>query len=156
MTPEDYFVGGNPVLLIEEYERFKTVHPGVYLWKQGTELALGRECKWETMRRFPAVHHRWLYPTVRKRVEEVHKRPFLEWMLEGQNEFPQTRQDFNLLGAVAHDEFWGHYHWIDLGKEPRPKDKLLQCWSRASIDTPIDTSFAGKITPLEIFKQLEL
>ncbi len=156
VTPEDYLVDGKPVLLIEEYERFRTKHKEVFYWKEGTELALGRECKYESMRRHPAVHYRWLYPIVRQRVEEAQKRPFLEFMLAGQNAWPQNRGDFNLLGAVAHAEFHLQYHWVDLATEPRPKDKLCQFWSHSPVTAPINTAFNGLITPVELFTQLKI
>src|SRR3990167_1930136 len=134
VTLQDYIINDKPVLLIENYERFRTVHPGVFYWKQCTEKALGMPCTYETMRRHPAVHWKETYCKTREMVESAHKKPFLQYMLEQKDSFPQTVSEFNMLGSVAAHFYKDRYHIIDLEHQARPKDKLIQFWSHGGLN----------------------
>lgn len=154
VTPADYFVDGKPVLLMEAYERFKDVHPGVMRWQETTQKAIGKPVQFEFMRRHPAVHHRDIYAKTRESVEEANKRPFLDWALSGQNEFPQSWSEYNVLGAVAYSRARPRYHWINTGNDLPPKSKLWQGWSHGGLDRPSDTGQFVPETPRAIFKKI--
>ncbi len=154
VSPEDYFYDGKPILLKQAYEDFRISHPGVYYWKECTEKALKRAVLYETMRRHPAVHPIETYVVTRVTLEKAQGRPFVEWAVDGQNEFPQSWSEFNLLGAVAHDQLPESYHWIDTGKQPSPRDKICQSWSHGGLDRPRDTQpFLGE-TPRSLYQRL--
>jgi len=133
-SPEDYFINGKPVLLKESYARLKTVHPGRYAWKAVTEEALGCPVQFETMCRHPMVNPRAVYAAHREHIERRWKLDLRTYYLAGKNEFPQDRAEFNSLGAFALMVCDDLYHWIEVPKEARPKDKLIQFWSHGRID----------------------
>jgi hypothetical protein len=149
-TPEDYFIDGKPVLVIEEYDLLKDYHPGRYNWKAVTEKALGFPVKYETMCRHPAVHYRSLYLDMRLSMETVHRAPFLDYVLQQQNRFPQGFAEFPALGAFAVKVWADDYHLHDCTPERRarfkevydkpelrighPPEKLVQMWSYTGVD----------------------
>lgn len=154
VTPADYFVDGKPVLLKEHFDRFRDKHPGILKWKACAEDALGFSVSHETMRRHPAVHPKWLYYLVRQRVEKVHNRPFLDYVLSKQNEYPQGFTEFPTLGGFALAMYPTRYHWIDTGEVLPPKDKLAQFWSHGGLDRPTDTGAWPGETPRSIIKRI--
>lgn len=154
VTPADYFVAGKPVLLMEAYERFKDNHPGVLRWQETTQKAIGKPVSFEFMRRHPAVHHRDIYAKTRETVEAEQKKPFLDWAVSGQNEFPQSWSEYNVLGAVAWIRARPRYHWINTGNDLPPKSKLWQGWSHGGLDRPSDQGQFVPQTPREIFKKV--
>ncbi len=138
VSPRDYFVDGKPVLLIEEYERLKPVNSGhvsPYLWKAGTEKALGMKCQYEAMRRHPAVHPRALYSEMRDHIENLHGVPFLDYVMAQSEVFPYGFSEFNCLGAYAHHFLYDEYHWTDVAMEPYPESKLVQFWTGGTNQT---------------------
>jgi hypothetical protein len=134
--PGDYIMDGKPVLLIESFEHLKTAHQGRYHWKEGVDRALKIDAKFETMCRHPAVHWRSLYPAMRDRIEEVHGKSFEEYVLSQRSERPCGFAEFPTLGAYAlvSKRFRNVYHFVDVQKEPRPHDHLVQFWSHNNPD----------------------
>jgi hypothetical protein len=153
VTPEDYFVGANPVMWMESYERLGNAVP----WQPVVERALGCTVTHEFMRHHPQVNPRGVYADVRNHIESVHHMPFDQYVLSQKADFPWGFEEFDTIGAFAyHSPKWrGKYHWIDLGEMPRPKEKLVQMWSHGSMDDPrtiinnVDTR-----TPNQLFKEL--
>ena len=163
-TPQDYFVDysigssgvdavpteSRPTLVVEEYELLKEYHPGRYNWKQVTEKALGFPVKYETMCRHPAVHYRWLYGAVRDHIEAIHRTPFLDFVLQQKNSFPQGFGEFNTLGAFVMQFHAQRYHIHDCTAARRgqfkevyakpecrighPSEHLTQMWSYTGIN----------------------
>lgn len=144
-SPEDYFVGGNPVLLKESYARLKTTHPGRYQWQAVTESALGFPCPFETMCRHPMVNPRDVYGSHREHIERRWKVSLRTYYLAGKNEFPQDRAEFNSLGSFAHLLCPDLYHWIEIPLEERPRDKLIQFWSHRPPDQLQEIWIDGRI-----------
>jgi hypothetical protein len=137
VTPDDYFVDGKPVLVIEPYSALPERHPGRYNWKKVTEFALRFECEYETMCRHPAVHEKWVYKKVRSHIEREHETPFLDFVLKQQNKFPQGFGEFNTIGAWVHKFAPDFYHFIDRGDlddKNDPPSKLTQMWSYQGTD----------------------
>lgn len=120
--PDDYFIDKKPVLLREKYDRLRVP------WRLPTEKALGVSCEYETMRRHPAVHPVSLYERLRAHVERVHGKQFADYVLR---QAPPSVgfSEFNCLGAFALHYHAPDYHWIDVGADARPPDRLRQFWS---------------------------
>lgn len=148
--PEDYFVDGKPVLLMQDYESFKNWHSGVYAWKRSTEAALKLPALYETMRRHPAVHPRMIYSELRQHIKSVQKRPFLDWALDaGERDW----SEFNIMGAYGWHSYRDWYHWVDLGREPRPPDKIVQFQSREGLEQMVNCPL-GNLRARDIVEKL--
>lgn len=140
VTPDDYFVDGKPVLVIEPYEAIlKALHHPRYHWKSVTEEALKFACDYETMCRHPAVHPRETYRGLRDYMERVHEVPFYDWVIKQKNQFPQGFGEFNTLGAWALKFSPEKYHFIDRGYDGEMRDpipKVTQMWSYTGVNNP--------------------
>lgn len=153
VTPEDYFVDGKPVLL---YQAYDSMTEDCSCWKQPTQDALGFEVEYEFMRRHPAVHYRQFYKVLRHHVSTVNKQPFADYLFSRKPNFPVGFSEFNALGALAFHQGWD-YHFIDLAKEPRPPDKLIQFWSHGKLDEPQDIWLDGKkinVVPRQVIDEV--
>ena len=151
-TPDTYFIGGKPVLVIEPFDVIKNYHPGRYNWKSGVEKALGFKVEYETMCRHPAIHCRELYPAVRAHIEKVHRTPFFDYVIRCQNSFPQGFAEFPTLGAYALRFMADKYVFVDCGPEKmkhipelnkdrelpygHPPSHVFQGWSHTGVDRP--------------------
>lgn len=150
VTPADYIVDENPVLVVEEYSRLQNVP-----WQATVEAALKRPAKYLTMMRHPAVH----YPAVLKQTREIiaveHGKSFEDYVFSGKATFPWHFSEFSTIGTVAMLPQWrDKYHIIDLAKEARPKDKLTQFWSHSppSAEQHLP-SVGGMAVPKEIIER---
>lgn len=135
-SPHDYFEDGKPVLLMESFERMKPVGDEAtgMLWKAPTEKALGFPVTHEFMRRHPAVHPSWLYAKMRSHIEKTHGVTFSDYVLNQRDRFPYGFCEFCALGAYAWDRHRSDYHWIEVGKDAIPANKLTQFWSHGGMD----------------------
>lgn len=132
VTPDDYFVDGKPVLLKRAYADIASSgseHAGSIWWQAQTERALGFPCPYETMRRHPAVHPKWIYSWLRSHIERIHLTPFTDYVLKQKEAALQGFSEFNALGSFAHEFHENDYHWIDQQFEADPPKKLHQNWS---------------------------
>lgn len=151
VTPQDYFVNGKPVMLIEAHNRL----PG-NPWKQVTEEVLKLPVQYETMRRHPQVNPIGIYSDLRKHIETVHQKDFQNFVLSRRCEFPWGFSEHCAIGAFAlsQPQWRDQYHWIDLEKEPAPKEKLRQFWSLSPVDKPQNSPHDhDNIVPLEICRK---
>lgn len=161
VTPDDYFVDGKPVLLIEEYAGLEKQFPG-FPWRRCVEKALKEPVKYETMRRHPMVNPRGLYPAVRNLVESRQGMPFDEYVIAQRWTFPAGFADFNTLGAVALMPPWkDQYHFIEVGGDRKwPHSKLIQFWAHTGLEIPqdvwVDTTLHKGVKPIELMKQFGL
>ncbi len=128
VTPADYIVEGRPVLVIQSFERLGR-DAGCYKWKACVDKALGTNALYETMQRHPAVHIPEVYKETRRRIEEVHRVPFIDFVIRQENSFPQGYAEFPTLGTIALERFHDRYEFIEVGKDETPRDKLKQSWS---------------------------
>jgi hypothetical protein len=131
VTPEDYFVNGNPVLMYASFDWLFTQQANLLMWQAATVNAIGGDVKFETMRRHPAVHYRELYPLARAAIEKHTGKNMIQFMREQKNEFPQSFCEYVTLGNVAWREMRNKYHWRDQQTEGFPSSKLHQSWSHA-------------------------
>lgn len=132
VSPDEYFVDGKAVLVIEPYEVLKTVHPARFNWKRVTENALKFSCTHETMCRHPAAHHKEVYRGLRDYMESVHLTPFYDYVIKQKNGYPQEFAEFPTLGAYAMKFHADKYKFIDVGDRgslAHPPSKIEQLWS---------------------------
>lgn len=144
VTPQDYFMDGKPRILKEPYERLETVHPGRFYWKGVTERTLGFETPFETMCCPCQIYPRSIYRYVREHIEKLHAMPFRDYVLSQRNEFPQTFGEHNSIGAYALKFYPDVFHWIEVPRETRPRDKAVQFWSHRSPDKAQDIWIDGE------------
>ncbi len=148
VTPAEYFRAGKPILLIEEYARLGDRVP----WQPIMSEVMGELCRYETMRRHPAVHYRELYGDCRNAIEKAHDCPghFEEYILSLKPDFPQGFSEFNALGHIAISPKWrDRYAVIDLANEARPRDLIRQYWSHGPIDQEQSTPFGAMAVPIK-------
>ena len=153
VTPDDYMADGKPIMLIEEYSRLNG-NP----WQKVTENVLGFQPKWECMRRHPQVNPRGVYQQLRAHIVLTHGMPFEIFVLSQKPDFVWGFSEHNAIGAIAlHDDYWkNQYHWIDLARQSRPRDKLAQFWSHSPINKAQDLPSGGRSTPLELYSKIGL
>jgi hypothetical protein len=137
--PEDYTVGGKPVMIGHP---FKDFHPdaGQWNWFKAVKAELGFEPEYEFMTRHPALYPVWLFPLFRNAVEHHTGQKFAEYVLSCRNEYPQTFAELTGLGAFAHKYFADRFYTMyttdpetmlvnaDSGR-PAREDHLQQFWS---------------------------
>lgn len=152
VTPEDYFVDGKPVMLIEEFSR---LHGNP--WKPTVDKALGGDAKYETMRRHPQVNPVGLYADMREHIAKRHGITFEQYVICQKGDYPWGFSEHCTLGAFALNSDWKDaYHWIDVGLVPHPKNKLHQSWSHSPPEVEQDLPSGGRACPLDLFKKLGL
>ncbi len=151
VTPSDYFIEEKPVMLMEPYVKLK-YNP----WQIPTQNTLKRLVPHEFMRRHPQVNPVSVYPGLRERIRELHDQPFDDYVLSLKPDFPWGFSEHNVIGAYAWFEHHDQYHWIDLSKQPRPADRLIQFWSHGPMDKPQQTPFGLNLTPRAVFDKLRL
>lgn len=152
VVPEDYFVGGKPVMLYESYSRLPSDMP----WKTVTENILKRPVEYEFMRRHPQVNPTGIYSDFRLYIESLHKQPFTRFIESRNPNYPWGFSEHNAIGAFAfnHPEWSKSYHWHLVEKDGVPKEKLMQFWSHSGIDKPQEISHGGRFTPRQYTEQI--
>lgn len=79
----------------------------------------------------------------RAHLESVHHKPFRQYMLEGENSFPQSRTDFNALGAYAHRFHKDKFHWFDIDAGPFPEDRKRAYHSHSGLREELRMEIEG-------------
>lgn len=152
VTPDDYFIDGKPVLVIEPYAALPRIKEhawdGRLNWKGVTEAALKFDCEYETMCRHPAVHKKEAYDAMRKYIESIHLTPFVDFVIKQKNSFPQGFGEFNTLGSYVHKFMHDEYHFWDRGHKgiaSDPEPKVKQLWSYSGANNPENRVVIDKI-----------
>ncbi len=151
VTPEDYFVDGKPVMLIEPYKNLVN-NP----WQIPTQNALKRTVEWETMRRHPQVNPIEVYLDLREHIHRLHNMTLESYILRQKADFPWGISEHNLIGAYAFESHRDAYHWIDVSKKSRPASKLIQFWSHSPPDKPQGMPNGEQGTPIKMLRELGL
>lgn len=127
-SPEDVFTDGRPDLIYTLYSSLQNVP-----WQGITENTLGFACPWETMRRFPFVYPRWLYPALRSHIEARHGLPFAPWVYNAPliGGAWHGFSEFNALGAFALQRFADSFRVYDSLHGLKPVN-VFQNWSHFS------------------------
>lgn len=101
VRPEDYAPDARPIIIRESYEAVGKRNENRLYWQKTVENALGFTPEWECMTRHPQIYLRETYSAMRAAVEAHTGMGFEEYVLAGQNTFPQSFCEFNTLGAIA-------------------------------------------------------
>lgn len=140
VKPENYFVDGKPIHLRERYD---TLTNKVRLnWRTAVTAATGIEPEYEGMARLPALHIREVFQATRDRISTHTCKFHDQYILGCKNDFPQGFSEFNVLYAVAHEQFYDRYYWVEVnvttadgGYEYRHGvDFMKAFWSHAGVD----------------------
>lgn len=154
ITPEEYFKDGKPIMLYEAYARMKGCP-----WQPVVEAVLGRSVEFEFMRRHPQVNHKGVYSDLRRYLEHMHGRPFVDYTISRKPDFPWGFTEHNIIGAFAYysAKWHPHYSWLNTATTPWPHEKLSQFWSKGAIDAeqPLPHT-GGRGIPMAEFKKLGL
>lgn len=148
-TPGDYFPEGKALMVRERYDEL--LNPNRLYWQSTVEKALGWNPDWECMVRHPQCHLRGVLKRTREIVEQHTAMKFDDYMLSGQSVFPAHACEFNMLGAVAIQEFGDKYHFVNYDRAEdarecrqdynaswqhiyrRGRDKLAETWTHSGI-----------------------
>jgi Methyltransferase domain/Family of unknown function (DUF6492) len=151
VTPQDYITNGKPVMLIEPYAGL----PGCP-WQPVTQSILKRDVEFEFMRRHPQVNPVGVYADLREHVCFLHEKSFDNYVLSLKPDYPWGVSEHNLIGAFAYyDKRWtDKYRWIDISKEKRPADKLIQFWSYSPPDKPQDSPNGLRCVPAQVIASI--
>lgn len=149
VTPDEYFHGDKPVYVIRSWASLsspdgKSVSDCVQ-WREPTDKQLGFESQVYGMCRHPTGFPIGFYQKYRDHIESVQGKAFMTYMVEGRNEFPQTRLDFTAMGAYAYAKMKPDFAWIDIseGNHLAPKDKSKTYWSHAGISPAIEAEISS-------------
>lgn len=144
---EHYFTAGLPQYLYRSYESLSEedpLRPGTNVisdciqWQAPTEAQLGFKVGHAyTMCRHPTVFPSRFYKMYRDHIERVHGKRFTAYFMEGRNAFPQDRMDFTAMGAFAFYRMKTSFRWIDICREPYPKDRMKAFWSHGGVTPEI-------------------
>lgn len=147
-APDDYFVDGKPVYMIRTYESLvddKGVISDCAQWRPVVEEQIGMPATHFTMCAFPFIYPIEFYEKYRRRIETVHKKKMMDYMVSGKNSFPQNRVDFQAMGVFAYATMREKFHWIDIGVNPPRKDRHKSYWSHAGVRPEILSEIEGFI-----------
>lgn len=137
-TPQDYMHSDKPVVLMTPYDVVKERHRGHYQWKAVTEAVFKEPVHYSTMESHPSIWWREHYSMMRTFIETRQGMKFVDYVLAGSPTFPYNFCEFVALGtfALRTRELVERYHFINLARQPRPDDHLIQFWSHSGLDTP--------------------
>jgi hypothetical protein len=125
-------------------------NPHRHGWADRVEQATGIRPQYDYMVQQPQIHPSSVYRATREYVEGWTKRGFDEYVLSGQNVFPQSFCEFNTLSTIGRHLFACHYQYIDYDKaadakhadqDPgafqyayrRERDFVVEFWSHGGI-----------------------
>jgi hypothetical protein len=133
VIPEQWFSAqGRPFLRCEPYEK---MGPAVEQWQQFTQACFPFPVRYETMRCYPFVYHRGLYPAVRSAIERhtgKHLADYLKGVKPGAHH-PWGFTEYNALGSYALQAFPDVYTKLDVSEVPSPGTGLELFWSHGGI-----------------------
>lgn len=148
-TPDEYFHGDKPVYVVRSWKSLsspdgKSVSDCIQ-WKPPTDAQLGFESEIYGMCRHPSGFQIGFYRAYREHIEKVHGKQFVDYMLEGKNDFPPNRMDFTAMGAFAWSKMHDRFDWIDIseGNHLAPRDKQKCWWSHGGVTPEIQKDIEG-------------
>lgn len=145
-TPEDYFYQNKPYYLIRPWDSLTQEdprNPGTKVisdclqWRVHTEFQLGFPSPWYTMCMNTVVLPVSFYKPYRDHIAKIHRKPFMDYMLAGRNEFPQSRMDHTAMGCYAFHHMNDSFHWFDVTSGAYPADRKRAFWSHGGVTKDI-------------------
>lgn len=145
-APEHFAHADKPYWIARSWESLATDDPGNpgrkiisdnAQWRGVTAEQLGFDPELFTMCVNAQLMPLDILPSYRQHLERLHRKPFVQYMTEGRNEFPPTRVDFNALGAFFHKHHRERFHWFDVMHPPFPGDRKKSYWSWGGISLAI-------------------
>jgi hypothetical protein len=142
--PDPYFSAGKPVMWYASYDALYAAWPGPgssphRKWQTGTERILGFAAYNEYTCRVPYVYPREVFPALRGRVEDVHRKSFVSCLTDFDAAHHDV-SDCNLLGAYAHRLMPDVHEWVDTSEGRRAiadrewKNCIGWFWSWGGLD----------------------
>lgn len=98
----------------EHYSKISNQHR--HTWATCVEHATGIRPEYDYMVRHPQIHPTGVYRTTREMVEGWTEKPFAEFVLAGQNQFPQQFCEFNTLSTIGRHLYACCYNYVDYNK----------------------------------------
>lgn len=151
-TPEHYAWNDKPYWIARSWESLTTEdphNPGTKVvsdnlqWQPVTEAQLGFPPELFTMCMNIQLIPLDLLKHYRTHIEKTHHKSFHDYMVEGRNEFPPTRVDFNALGAFFYKFHRDRFHWFRVENPPYPVDRKKSYWSWGGITPEIRSEMDG-------------
>lgn len=151
-TPEHFAFADKPYWIARSWESLITEDPRVpgskvisdnMQWRGVTAEQIGFDPEVFTMCVNAQLIPMSLLRSYRNHLEDHHRRPFMQYMTEGRNEFPPTRTDFNALGAFFHKFHRDSFHWFDVMRPPFPGDRKKSYWSWGGFTPEIRAEIEG-------------
>ena len=143
VTPSEYVVNEKPIYVVRSYESLidadtKSVSD-CHQWKSVAEANIGMPIEMYSMLRHPSCFPIDFYKKFRARIEEVHKKSFMDYVLSCRDGFPQTYAEFPAQGGFAYATMRERFHWIDVsgGNHLAPQDKFKVYWSHSGLNQTI-------------------
>jgi hypothetical protein len=151
-TPEHYFWKDKPYYIIRSWDSLTTENPfspgskivsDCRQWKAPTDRQLGFDTPIFGMCMNTVVFPVKFFAPYRDRISRVHRRPYRDFMLDGQNSFPQTNMDFTAMGAFAHRYMYDDWYWFDVEHPPYPSDRKKAYHSHSGLTPAIRAEIEG-------------
>jgi len=131
LSPEDLCEDGKPVLWMTPFEELSPISGR----RQGVKRLLGVDVPFDFMRRLPIVFPNWLYPALRRHVEELHGRDFRTTVCELA---PEELSEFNTLAAFAYLHHRDSFRWRIVRASETDAARCRVYWSRGGLTPSIE------------------
>ncbi len=163
VTPAAFVKDWRALSVREAYANITNPHR--HGWAERVEQATGIRPEYDYMLRHPQVHPSAVYKATREYVEGWTKQAFNDYVLSGQNVFPQSFCEFNTLSTIGKHLFVCCYNYVDynkaldaqmIGQDPgsfqyvykRNVDFVVEWWSHGGIGryrSDCDAVLGGRI-----------
>lgn len=110
-SPDDFLPENKPRMVRELYEECGKYNSHRLNWKKTVTAATGLNPSYEGMTAHPQVHLAAVLKRTRELVEKHTGKSFDDYVLSGQNTFPQTYAEWPTIAAVVEKEYAHHYHF---------------------------------------------
>ena len=141
-TPENFAWDDRPYWIARSWESLATddpANPGRKIisdnaqWRGPTAEQLGFDPPVFSMCVNAQLIPLDVLPAYRHHIEAIQHKPFVEFMVDGRNEFPPNRMDFTALGAYFYKHHQSRFFWFDVMAPPFPGDRKKSYWSWGGI-----------------------
>lgn len=151
-SPAHYFWEDKPYCIVRSWESLTSEdprHPGTkvvsdcLMWKKPTDRQVGFDTDIFGMCMNTIAFPIDFFAKYRAHIESVHNRKFQDFMLDGQNSFPQSNMDFTAMVAYAYKFMHDRFHWFHVETPPYPVDRKRAFWSHGGLNPGIVAEIEG-------------